>query len=70
MANALYYGNNLGVLRHDIASDSVYLVYLDPPFNSQANYNVLRAQRELNRRLALSRQRVSGVVLPLRAGRG
>jgi adenine specific DNA methylase Mod len=41
MTNALYYGDNLGVLRHDIASDSVDLVYLDPPFNSQANYNVL-----------------------------
>jgi DNA modification methylase len=41
MANALYYGDNLDVLRHDIAGDSVDLVYLDPPFNSQANYNVL-----------------------------
>ncbi|MGH7048151.1 MAG: DNA methyltransferase [Stellaceae bacterium] len=41
MANALYYGDNLDVLRHEIASDSVDLVYLDPPFNSQANYNVL-----------------------------
>ncbi len=41
MANALYYGDNLDVLRHEIADDSVDLVYLDPPFNSQANYNVL-----------------------------
>jgi site-specific DNA-methyltransferase (adenine-specific) len=41
MANALYYGDNLDVLRNEIASDSVDLVYLDPPFNSQANYNVL-----------------------------
>jgi site-specific DNA-methyltransferase (adenine-specific) len=41
MANALYYGDNLDVLRESIASDSVDLVYLDPPFNSQANYNVL-----------------------------
>ena len=41
MANALYYGNNLDVLRESIASESVGLIYLDPPFNSNANYNVL-----------------------------
>jgi DNA modification methylase len=41
MANALYYGDNLAVLRDSIASASVDLIYLDPPFNSQANYNVL-----------------------------
>ena len=41
MPNALYYGDNLGVLRDEIASESVDLIYLDPPFNSQASYNVL-----------------------------
>jgi site-specific DNA-methyltransferase (adenine-specific) len=41
MANALYYGDNLDVLRESIAGESVDLIYLDPPFNSQANYNVL-----------------------------
>jgi adenine specific DNA methylase Mod len=41
MANHLYYGDNLQVLRNSIATESVDLVYLDPPFNSQANYNVL-----------------------------
>lgn len=41
MTNALYYGDNLRVLRESIASESVDLIYLDPPFNSQANYNVL-----------------------------
>jgi adenine specific DNA methylase Mod len=41
MANALYYGDNLRVLSDSIGSDSVDLIYLDPPFNSQANYNVL-----------------------------
>ncbi len=41
MTNALYYGDNLAVLRESIASESVDLVYLDPPFNSNANYNVL-----------------------------
>jgi site-specific DNA-methyltransferase (adenine-specific) len=40
-ANALYYGDNFAVLRESIASESVDLVYLDPPFNSQATYNVL-----------------------------
>jgi len=39
--NKLYYGDNLGVLRESIAADSVDLIYLDPPFNSQATYNVL-----------------------------
>lgn len=41
MPNALYYGDNLDVLRESIASESVDLVYLDPPFNSNASYNVL-----------------------------
>jgi hypothetical protein len=39
--NRLYYGDNLEVLRNEIKDESVDLVYLDPPFNSQANYNVL-----------------------------
>ena len=41
MANHLYYGDNLTVLRESIASESVDLIYLDPPFNSDASYNVL-----------------------------
>src|ERR1700738_2877789 len=40
-ANALYYGDNLSVLRSSIADESVDLIYLDPPFNSNASYNVL-----------------------------
>lgn len=39
--NHLYYGDNLGVLRDSIADASVDLIYLDPPFNSNASYNVL-----------------------------
>ncbi|MCB6178755.1 hypothetical protein LHP98_11510 [Rhodobacter sp. Har01] len=39
--NHLHYGDNLTVLRDSIASESVDLVYLDPPFNSNAGYNVL-----------------------------
>lgn len=41
MTNALYYGDNLQVLRDEIPSESVDLIYLDPPFNSKATYNVL-----------------------------
>ncbi len=36
--NRLYYGDNLDVLRRKIASDSVDLCYIDPPFNSKRNY--------------------------------
>lgn len=41
MGNHLYYGDNLSVLRESIPDASVDLVYLDPPFNSNASYNVL-----------------------------
>ncbi len=41
MSNHLYYGDNLKVLRESIRDESVDLVYLDPPFNSNANYNIL-----------------------------
>lgn len=41
MTNHLYYGDNLQVLRSSIASKTIDLVYLDPPFNSNANYNLL-----------------------------
>jgi site-specific DNA-methyltransferase (adenine-specific) len=41
MTNKLYFGDNLHVLREHIAPGSVDLVYLDPPFNSNANYNIL-----------------------------
>lgn len=41
MANHLYYGDNLTVLRESIRDETVDLIYLDPPFNSNANYNVL-----------------------------
>jgi len=41
MANHLYYGDNLEILRAHIKDESIDLIYLDPPFNSQASYNVL-----------------------------
>ena len=43
--NTLYYGDNLKVLREYVADESVDLVYLDPPFNSNADYNVLFAEK-------------------------
>lgn len=39
--NTLYYGDNLAVLRAHVPDASVDLIYLDPPFNSNASYNVL-----------------------------
>jgi DNA modification methylase len=39
--NTLYYGDNLDILRRYVKDESVDLVYLDPPFNSNQNYNVL-----------------------------
>ena len=41
MPNTLYYGDNLKVLREYVPDESVDLIYLDPPFNSNASYNVL-----------------------------
>lgn len=42
----LYYGDNLDVLRRHVRDETVDLVYLDPPFNSNANYNVLFAEKD------------------------
>ena len=39
--NKLYFGDNLEVLREHILSESVDLIYLDPPFNSNKSYNIL-----------------------------
>jgi len=39
--NKLYYGDNLEILRKDIKDESVDLIYLDPPFKSDQNYNVI-----------------------------
>jgi adenine specific DNA methylase Mod len=50
--NVLYYGDNLDVLRQHIADESVDLVYLDPPFNSNATYNVLFAEQDGSRAAA------------------
>ena len=39
--NRLFYGDNLEILRGHVADESVDLVYLDPPFNSNRSYNVI-----------------------------
>ena len=39
--NTLFYGDNLIILREHILTESIDLIYLDPPFNSSRNYNVL-----------------------------
>ena len=43
--NKLYFGDNLVILREHVQDESVDLVYLDPPFNSNANYNVLFGEK-------------------------
>jgi DNA modification methylase len=43
--NVLYYGDNLEILRRYIEYESVDLVYLDPPFKSDQDYNILFAER-------------------------
>jgi DNA modification methylase len=42
--NTLYYGDNLDVLRRHIRDESIDLVYLDPPFKSNVDYNILFAE--------------------------
>ena len=44
--NRLYYGDNLDVLKRHVDDESVDLIYLDPPFNSNASYNVLFAEKD------------------------
>ena len=44
-ANKLYFGDNLDILRENVADESVDLIYLDPPFNSNTTYNVLFRER-------------------------
>lgn len=39
--NSLFFGDNLDILRESIPDESIDLIYLDPPFNSKATYNIL-----------------------------
>ena len=56
MDNTLYYGDNLDIMRRYIKDETIDLVYLDPPFNSNATYNVLF--KEKNGSQAASRRAV------------
>ena len=48
----LYFGDNISILREHVQDDSVDLIYLDPPFNSAANYNVLFQEKSGERSAA------------------
>ncbi len=50
--NYLYYGDNLEVLKRYIKDATVDLIYLDPPFNSNQDYNVLFAEQDGSRSAA------------------
>ena len=50
--NTLYYGDNLDILKRYVKDETVDLVYLDPPFNSSQNYNVLFQERDGTRSAA------------------
>jgi site-specific DNA-methyltransferase (adenine-specific) len=52
MTNLLYYGDNLDVLRRHIDDETVDLVYLDPPFKSSQDYNILFAEHDGTRAAA------------------
>ena len=50
--NTLYYGDNLDILKRYVKDETVDLVYLDPPFNSSQDYNVLFQERDGTRSAA------------------
>lgn len=60
--NVLYYGDNLQILRNNILDESVDLAYLDPLFNSKANYKLLiRTPKDHE---SVSRKRLDGNYQP------
>jgi site-specific DNA-methyltransferase (adenine-specific) len=50
--NVLYYGDNLDVLRRYVKDETIDLIYLDPPFKSDQDYNVLFAEQNGSRAAA------------------
>src|SRR5208283_498180 len=50
--NTLYYGDNLDILRRYVRDETIDLVYLDPPFKSNQDYNVLFAEQNGTRSAA------------------
>ena len=55
--NKLYFGDNLKILREYVPDASVDLIYLDPPFNSSATYNVLFKEKSGEESAALGPRR-------------
>ena len=49
MDNVLYYGDNIDILPRYVDDESVDLIYLDPPFKSDQNYNVLFQEQDGSR---------------------
>jgi len=54
MSNALYYGDNFDILRRHVDTESVDLIYLDPPFQSGRDYNIL-FEEQVQKQLLKSR---------------
>jgi len=52
MENTLYYGDNLDILREHIEDDSIDLIYLDPPFKSNQDYNILFKEKNGSKSVA------------------
>jgi len=50
--NVLYYGDNLDILRRYIKDETIDLIYLDPPFKSDQDYNVLFKEQNGSRSAA------------------
>jgi len=50
--NKLYFGDNLDIFYHFIGDESVDLIYLDPPFKSSQDYNILFAEQNGSRSAA------------------
>jgi 16S rRNA G966 N2-methylase RsmD len=55
--NELYFGDNLSILRREVPDASVDVIYLDPPFNSSATYNVLFKEKSGEESTAVEPQR-------------
>ena len=49
MENTLYFGDNLDIMRRYLPDESVDLVYADPPFKSNQNYNILFQEKDGSR---------------------
>ncbi len=54
LQNTLFYGDNLTIMREKIPSKSVDLIYLDPPFKSDQNYNLIYKTVDAHRKLTIS----------------